>query len=63
MNISFHRADQGVTDSCHLIDCAGHHILIDCGMYQGGREMVEENAEPMGFDPASIDFMLLGHAG
>lgn len=62
MKISFHGADQGVTGSCHLIECAGKRILIDCGMYQGGRELVEENAEPFGFDPDSIDFLLLTHA-
>ena len=62
MKISFHGADQGVTGSCHMVECAGKRILIDCGMYQGGRELVEENAEPMGFDPASIDFLLLTHA-
>jgi len=62
MKISFHGADQGVTGSCHLVDCAGQRILIDCGLYQGGRELAEENAEPMGFDPASIDFLLLTHA-
>jgi metallo-beta-lactamase family protein len=62
MKISFHGADQGVTGSCHLLECAGKRILIDCGMYQGGRELVEENAEPFGFDPASIDVLLLTHA-
>ena len=62
MKISFHGADQGVTGSCHLLECAGKRILIDCGMYQGGREIVEENAEPFGFDPGSIDFLLLTHA-
>jgi len=62
MKISFHGADQGVTGSCHLLECAGKHILIDCGMYQGGRELAEENAEPFGFDPADIDFLLLTHA-
>ena len=62
MKISFHGADQGVTGSCHLVECAGKRILIDCGFYQGGRELVEENAGPMGFDPDSIDFLLLTHA-
>jgi len=62
MKISFHGADQGVTGSCHLLECAGKRVLIDCGMYQGGRELVEENAESFGFDPASIDFLLLTHA-
>lgn len=62
MKISFHGADQGVTGSCHLVECAGRRILIDCGLFQGGRELREENAEPFGFDPAAIDFLLLTHA-
>jgi len=62
MKISFHGADQDVTGSCHLLECAGKRILVDCGMYQGGRELAEENAEPFGFDPESIDFLLLTHA-
>lgn len=62
MKISFHGADQGVTGSCHLIECDGKRLLIDCGMYQGGKELVAENAEPFGFDPASIDYLLLTHA-
>lgn len=62
MEISFHGADRGVTGSCHLVNCAGRKILIDCGMYQGGRELDEENSEPFGFDPKQIDFVLLTHA-
>jgi metallo-beta-lactamase family protein len=62
MKISFHGADRNVTGSCHLIECAGRRILIDCGLYQGSRELVEENSEDFGFDPASIDFLLLTHA-
>ncbi len=62
MKISFHGADLGVTGSCHLVECAGRRVLIDCGMYQGERELDEENAEPFGFDAASIDLMLLTHA-
>ncbi len=62
MNISFHGADRGVTGSCHLVHCAGKNILIDCGMYQGGHEISEENSKPFGFDPAKIDYVLLTHA-
>ncbi|MHB0992462.1 MAG: MBL fold metallo-hydrolase RNA specificity domain-containing protein [Burkholderiales bacterium] len=62
MDISFHGADRGVTGSCHLINCMGKNILIDCGMYQGGRELDEENSEAFGFDPARIDYVLLTHA-
>lgn len=62
MKLSFHGADHGVTGSCHLIECAGLRILIDCGLYQGGHELYEENAEPFGFDPSSINYVLLTHA-
>ena len=62
MKLSFHGADQGVTGSCHLVECAGRRVLIDCGLYQGRREIVEENSEPFGFDPRDIDFLLLTHA-
>jgi metallo-beta-lactamase family protein len=62
MEISFHGADRGVTGSCHLLSCAGKKILVDCGLYQGGRELEEENSEPFGFDPKEIDFVLLTHA-
>ena len=62
MRLSFHGADREVTGSCHLIECAGKRVLIDCGMFQGSRELDEDNAEPFGFEPASIDFLLLTHA-
>ena len=62
MKISFHGADRGVTGSCHMIEVADHRILIDCGLYQGGRELDEENADDFGFDPTSIDYLLLTHA-
>ncbi|HLJ18568.1 MAG TPA: MBL fold metallo-hydrolase [Stellaceae bacterium] len=62
MKISFHGAAGDVTGSCHLVEAAGRRILIDCGMFQGSRELHQENAEPFGFDPTAIDFLLLTHA-
>lgn len=62
MKISFHGADHEVTGSCHLVETGGKRILIDCGMYQGSRELDEENAGDFGFDPRSIDVLLLTHA-
>ncbi len=62
MKISFHGADREVTGSCHLLEVAGKRILIDCGLYQGSRELTAENGEDFGFDPASIDLLLLTHA-
>jgi metallo-beta-lactamase family protein len=62
LKLSFHGADRDVTGSCHLVECAGRRFLIDCGLYQGSREIAEENAGDFGFDPAGIDFVLLTHA-
>jgi metallo-beta-lactamase family protein len=62
MKIEFHGASRSVTGSCHLIECAGARVLIDCGLYQGGRELDEENAGIFGFEPGTIDFVLLTHA-
>jgi metallo-beta-lactamase family protein len=62
MRLSFHGADRGVTGSCHLVECAGKRVLVDCGLYQGERELEEDNAEPFGFDAAAIDLVLLTHA-
>jgi metallo-beta-lactamase family protein len=62
LKLSFHGADRSVTGSCHLVECAGKWILIDCGLHQGSRELDEENAAPFGFDAAAIDYVLLTHA-
>jgi metallo-beta-lactamase family protein len=62
VKLSFHGADRGVTGSCHLLECLGHRVLVDCGLLQGGRELAEENADAFGFDPTAIDCVLLTHA-
>jgi len=60
--LSFHGANRGVTGSCHLLESGGRRVLVDCGLFQGNRELEEENTGAFGFDPASIDVMLLTHA-
>jgi len=62
MKISFHGATRDVTGSCHLLHCCGKKLLIDCGLYQGGKDLEEENKVEFGFDPGDIDFLLLTHA-
>ena len=62
MQISFHGADRDVTGSCHLLECAGKRLLVDCGMFQGAHELDVENSAPFGFDVAGIDYLLLTHA-
>jgi len=60
--LSFHGADRSVTGSCHMLECAGRRLLIDCGLVQGSRDLEEENAADFGFDPSAVDTLLLTHA-
>lgn len=62
MKLSFHGAARTVTGSCHLLETGTHKILVDCGLRQGSRELEHENAAPFGFDPRTIDVVLLTHA-
>lgn len=59
---SCHGAAREVTGSCHLLSYGDRRVLIDCGLFQGGHEQEQANFEPFGFDPASIDALLLTHA-
>ncbi|RMG95642.1 MAG: MBL fold metallo-hydrolase [Deltaproteobacteria bacterium] len=62
MHIVFCGAAGTVTGSCHLVEVGGRRILVDCGLYQGGREVEQQNEEPFGFDPREIDAVILTHA-
>lgn len=59
-NVTSYGAASMVTGSCHLLEIRGVKILIDCGMIQG--ESWKSNYEPFGFEPASIDYLILTHA-
>lgn len=62
MNITFLGAAQEVTGSSYLVDADGVRFLVDCGMFQGGRETRAKNHRAFPFDPRSIDFVILTHA-
>lgn len=62
MRLRFLGAAGEVTGSCHLLEVGEHRLLVDCGMYQGGRKSEARNAEPFPFDPATIDAVVLTHA-
>ena len=57
--VTSYGAAQMVTGSCHLLEIDNVRILIDCGMFQGNAE--HKNYEPFGFDPSSVDYLLLTH--
>ena len=62
MKIKFCGAVNEVTGSCHLVTTEKHQILLDCGMFQGGKKEEAQNVEPFPFNPAEIECVILSHA-
>jgi metallo-beta-lactamase family protein len=51
-----------VTGSKYLIDTGQTRVLVDCGLFQGLKELRERNWQDPPFDPRSIDAVLITHA-
>lgn len=62
MRLTFLGATQTVTGSKYLIETDDLKILIDCGLFQGLKELRLRNWEPSPFDPKTIDYVILTHA-
>jgi len=62
MKISFHGAAREVTGSCYLVEAGDSRILVDCGMFQGSVFSDAKNFKDFGFDPATIDAVIVTHA-
>lgn len=62
MKITFHGAAETVTGSRHLLSLNGKRLLLDCGLFQGRRKESYERNLNFGFDPASVDAVILSHA-
>jgi metallo-beta-lactamase family protein len=61
MQITCLGAARCVTGSCYLID-NGSKYLIDCGLFQGGRQMEAMNHGAWGFKPSEISALFITHA-
>lgn len=62
MDLTFYGATATVTGSKALVEVGGKRLLVDCGLFQGFKTLRERNWEPLPFDPASLDAVLLTHA-
>ena len=62
MRIKFLGASQVVTGSCFLLEVGNNKIMVDCGLFQGSKELKERNYRDFVIPPSSIDFVLLTHA-
>ncbi len=62
MKIHFFGGAQVVTGVCYMLECSNKKILIDCGLFQGEKEMEKKNLEPFVFDPKEIDAVIVSHS-
>src|SRR5579863_3995066 len=60
--ITFLGAAGTVTGSKYLIEAEGKRLLVDCGLFEGSKELKQRNWERLAVDPAAIDWVLLTHA-
>lgn len=62
MQIDFFGGTGTVTGSKYLLTHEGRRLLVDCGLFQGLKQLRLRNWERLPFDPASVDAVLLTHA-
>lgn len=60
--ITFYGGVGSVTGSKYLVESNGRRVLVDCGLFQGEKELRERNWAPQPFDPTSIDAVIITHA-
>ncbi len=60
--ITFYGGVGTVTGSKYLLEHNGRKILVDCGLFQGLKELRERNWQDPAFNPAEIDAVIITHA-
>lgn len=62
MRITFLGATGTVTGSKYLVEAGGRTLLVDCGLFQGYKQLRLRNWAPPPVDPRRVDVVLLTHA-
>src|SRR5258706_5723859 len=62
MHLTFLGAAGSVTGSKYLLEIGGKRILVDCGLFQGFKELRLRNWDPLPISPKNIDLVVLTHA-
>src|SRR5947208_228609 len=61
-SITFLGAAETVTGSKHLLDLNGHKVLVDCGLFQGPKDLRARNWQPLPLDVHELDAIVITHA-
>lgn len=62
MRLTFLGGTGTVTGSKYLLEHSGHHLLIDCGLFQGLKQLRLRNWDALAVPAARIDAIVLTHA-
>ncbi|MFM2108430.1 MAG: hypothetical protein RLZZ513_1498, partial [Pseudomonadota bacterium] len=62
MKLTFLGAAGTVTGSKYLLETGGLRILVDCGLFQGYKNLRLLNWQPLPVRPTDIDAVVLTHA-
>ncbi len=62
MRVEFLGGVRTVTGSATLLEKDSLKWLVDCGMFQGGKEIEKKNDDTRSYDPKKLSFILLTHA-
>lgn len=62
VSLRFLGAAGTVTGSKHLLEGGGRRVLLDCGLFQGLKELRQRNWGPPPVDPRTLDAVILSHA-
>jgi metallo-beta-lactamase family protein len=60
--ITFLGAAGTVTGSKYLVEAQGKKLLVDCGLFEGTKELSQRNWDKLPVDVETIDWVLLTHA-
>ncbi|HEX5215424.1 MAG TPA: MBL fold metallo-hydrolase [Vicinamibacterales bacterium] len=62
MHLTFMGAARTVTGSKHLLDTGAHKVLVDCGLFQGLKDLRQRNWEALPVRATEITSLVLTHA-
>ena len=60
--LTFLGAAGTVTGSKYLVEANGKKLLVDCGLFEGEKELRLRNWAPLPISPATVDWVVLTHA-
>ncbi len=62
MKIHFHGGAKVVTGVNYLLETKQAKVLVDCGLFQGTKELEARNAQPFAYDAKTIDAVIVSHS-